>query len=136
MNLSKDFTLAELTRSETADKHGIANTPDAKTIARLEVLARTILQPLRDFTLKPVHVNSGYRCEAVNSLVNGKPTSQHLRGEAADIIIEGVTPAGLVKIIDALKLPYHQLINEFDQWVHVSIAPAGEKPRHEIKRIS
>ncbi|UPY77994.1 D-Ala-D-Ala carboxypeptidase family metallohydrolase [Leptospira weilii] len=132
MNLSKNFTLAELTVTQT----GLPNVPDEKQIANLKRLCETILEPLRETIGCPVGINSGYRSPAVNRKIKGSITSQHMAGEAADICVVGMSTLDLVKIIVRLKLPFHQLINEGTAtgvtWVHVSVAPQGIKPKREI----
>ena len=121
MQLTKHFTLEELTFSDAAMRHGIDNTPDEETIENLKRLCALILEPVRDIVHKPVQVTSGYRSPLVNSLVGSKVTSQHVRGCAADIKVQGVTPDVLVKAIIGSGLPYEQVIREFDSWVHVSV---------------
>lgn len=128
MNLSKDFTLLELLKSKTAEKYGIDEQykPPFEVVESLRKLCVNILQPLRD-KVGPIKVNSGYRCPRLNShpKVKGQKTSQHLKGEAADIEGINCTNAQLFKAIQDLKLPYDQLIWEFGtekepSWVHVS----------------
>ena len=119
--LSKHFTLEELTFSETAIRHGLDNTPNEATVENLKRLCALILEPVRDIVHKPVHVTSGYRSSVVNSLVGSKVTSQHTHGCAADIKVSGVTPDVLIKAIIGAGLPYEQVIREFDSWVHVSV---------------
>lgn len=127
MNLSPHFTLAEMIRSQTAIRNGIDNTPDPAQIERLRLLCVNILEPLRALVGKPIHVSSGFRNPTVNSLISGSPTSQHMRGEAADISVEGLTAQELFVVILASALPYDQLIQEFDSWVHVSFGPRDRR---------
>ena len=92
MRLSKNFTYEELTHSNVAERRGITNRPktkeeEKKVIENLRNLCLEVLQPLRDYVGAPVHINSGYRCKALNLAVGGVKNSQHLRGEAADIRI-------------------------------------------------
>lgn len=132
MNISKNFTLAELTTTGT----GLPNSPDERQIVNLKRLCETILEPLREATGKPIQINSGFRSPAVNRKIKGSVTSQHMAGEAADLVIPGMSVLDVVKKITELNLPFHQLINEFSQggitWVHVSVAPQGIKPKKEI----
>ncbi len=132
MKLSENFTLDELTRSTTADRMGLDNTPSDEVTANLKRLANLILQPLRDHLGRPITINSAYRSPRVNASVGGSPRSQHMLGEAADIRVANMEVTELVEIIKDLGLPYHQLINEFDSWVHVSVAPKGEKPKKQV----
>ncbi len=88
MKLSKNFTLEELIRSNTAERMEIDNVPkDEKVVENLRSLCLEVLQPLRDYVGAPVHINSGYRCPELNMVVGGVKNSQHCRGEAADIRI-------------------------------------------------
>ena len=126
MNLSSNFTLKELTVSETALRKGLDNIPDAQAISNLKTLVETILQPVRDHYGKSVRVNSGYRSPEVNASVGGSKTSDHCKGQAADIEIDGVANGDLAKyIVDNFK--FTQVILEFytlgqpnSGWVHVS----------------
>ncbi|EMM94876.1 peptidase M15 [Leptospira interrogans serovar Zanoni str. LT2156] len=131
MNLSKNFTLSELTVTQT----GLPNDPDERQIVNLKRLCETILEPLREAIGKPIGINSGFRSPAVNRKIKGSVTSQHMAGEAADICVPGMKTLDVVKTIVSLNLPYHQLINEGMAgvtWVHVSVAPQGIKPKKEI----
>ena len=133
MNLTKNFTLAEMTKSETALRHGIDNTPGEQEISALKVLAEKVLQPIRDHFQKGVKVNSAYRSPEVNAKVGGSRTSDHCRGQAADIEIPGVANAELAQwIVDNLE--FRQVILEFytqgipdSGWVHVSYVPEDNK---------
>ncbi|WP_061256289.1 D-Ala-D-Ala carboxypeptidase family metallohydrolase [Leptospira interrogans] len=131
MNLSKNFTLKQLTITET----GLSNEPDEKSIESLKRLCETILEPLYEDVKLPISVSSGYRSPKVNRKIKGSITSQHMRGEAVDFGIKGMTKLEICKKIIDLGLPFHQLINEGTSsgvtWVHVSIAPDGVKPKKE-----
>jgi len=133
MNLTKNFTLSELTKSETALRKGLNNEPTQETISALQLLAVTVLQPIRDHYAKGVKVNSGYRSPEVNAAVGGSRTSDHCKGQAADIEIPGVANAELAEYIKD-KLQFTQLILEFytqgvpdSGWVHVSYDPSNLK---------
>lgn len=116
------FTLKELTRSDTARRLGINNTPPASAVQALQALVNDVLDPLREAWGGPIHVNSGYRCPALNKAVGGTPYSQHQRGEAADITVG--TPSRnrrLLALIKRLDLPVDQCIDEKGcRWIHVS----------------
>ena len=84
IQLSPNFNLSELIHSQTAIENAIDNTPDEKSLENLKNLCKNLLQPLRDKLGKPIHVTSGYRCKELNRIVGGVPTSQHVKGEAAD----------------------------------------------------
>ena len=133
MNLSANFSLKELTKSDTATRLGIDNTPDDETIDNLKTLCDKVLQPVREHFGKSVTVNSGYRSPESNAAVGGSKTSDHCKGQAADIEIAGVANAELAQwIMD--NLDYTQLILEFytqgipdSGWVHVSYDPNNLK---------
>jgi zinc D-Ala-D-Ala carboxypeptidase len=133
MQLSKNFSLEEMTKSETALRHGMDNTPKAAEIANLVVLCEKVLQPVRDHYQKGVKVNSGFRHPDVNAKVGGSKTSDHCLGMAADIEIPGVPNHELAQWISE-NLNYTQLILEFytlgvpdSGWVHVSYDPSNLK---------
>jgi len=133
MNLSPNFTLSEMTKSETALRHGMDNTPNQEQISNMQALAVNVLQPIRDHYKRGVKVNSGFRHPDVNARVGGSRTSDHTRGMAADIEIPGVANAELAEWIQQ-NLDYTQLILEFytpgvpdSGWVHVSYDPANLK---------
>jgi hypothetical protein len=133
MKLTENFTLNEMTKSETALRHGLDNTPGEAEIANLKRLAEQILQPVRDHYKRGVKVNSGFRHPNVNAAVGGSKTSDHCKGQAADIEIPGVANAELAEWISK-NLKFTQLILEFytpgvpdSGWVHVSYDPANLK---------
>jgi zinc D-Ala-D-Ala carboxypeptidase len=112
MNLTKNFTLEEMTKSETALRHDIENTPNEQEISAMKLLAEKVLQPVRDHFGKGVKVNSGFRHPDVNQKVGGSRNSDHIRGQAADIEIPGIPNAELAEWIKD-NLEYNQLILEF-----------------------
>ena len=126
MKLSKNFSLIELTRSQTADRKGIANNPNEDQIDKLQNLCEMVLQPVRDHFKQVVSVSSGFRspelCVAIGSSVN----SQHAKGEAADFEITGVPNKQLADYIykhldfDQLILEYHNPEEANSGWVHCS----------------
>jgi hypothetical protein len=128
MNLSRNFTLSELIKSDTAIRKGINNNPNAEQIEKLKALCENILQPVRDHFGR-VKITSGYRspelCIAIGSSIN----SQHAKAEAADFECPGVDNAELADWIYR-ELPYDQLILEFytpsepnSGWIHCSWIP-------------
>lgn len=127
MKLSTNLSLAEVTKSATAIKHGIANEPSSQHLTNLKAVATNIFQPCRDYFGKPLAVTSGYRSEALNDLIGGSKRSQHSKGEALDLdaqVYGGFTNAELFHYIKD-NLDFDQLIWEFgnDQepdWVHCS----------------
>lgn len=110
-----------MTKSNTATAKGIDNTPDQTITDNLTKLIEAVLDPLREWYGKPIIVNSGYRCEALNKAIGGAKSSQHMLGEAADITVGSKEENE--KLFDYIKdnLEFDQLINESDfSWVHVS----------------
>lgn len=130
MNLTPNFTLAELTAT---DHRKFKNEPNFTETENLKRLAGLLEQVKVAIGGKPVMVNSAFRCKEVNDAVGSKDTSQHRIGCAADIRVPGMVPDAVVKAIIAAKLPFDQLIREFDRWTHISIPndPAG-KPRGQV----
>ena len=131
MQLSSNFTLAEMLESQTARRHGFDEQfrPSKSAVNNLKLVADNILQPLRNHTGQPIRISSGYRCRRVNTQVGGAANSQHVTGNAVDIISASpnVSNATLFELIQRLKLPYDQLIWEFGTrinpaWVHVSFS--------------
>ena len=124
--LSKNFSLHEMVKSETALRQGLENNPGPEEIANLKNLCVNVLQPIRDHYARGVKVNSGFRHPNVNAAVGGSRTSDHCRGMAADIEIPGVANAQVAEWINK-NLQFTQLILEFytpgipdSGWVHVS----------------
>jgi zinc D-Ala-D-Ala carboxypeptidase len=133
MNLTANFTLSELVKSDTALRHDMDNTPGEIEIENLKRLAEKVLQPVREHYQRGVKVNSGYRAPEVNQKVGGSRTSDHCKGQAADIEIPGVPNADLAKWITE-NLDFTQVILEFytqgvpdSGWVHVSYDPQNLK---------
>lgn len=133
MNLSANFTLKELTKSDTATRLGLENNPDDEALENLKTLCEKVLQPVREHFGKSVTVNSGYRSPESNAAVGGSKTSDHCKGQAADIEIDGLPNPELAAWIME-NLEYTQLILEFytqgqpnSGWVHVSYDPNNLK---------
>jgi zinc D-Ala-D-Ala carboxypeptidase len=123
MNLTKNFHLNEFIFSQTAQRHGLNNTPNPEQVKNIQLLCLHILQPLRDNLQRPIKITSGYRSPELNRKIGGSRFSQHSNGEAADFTVQGLTPLEVCRIIQRLKLPYDQLIHEFNEWVHISYSP-------------
>ena len=133
MKLTENFTLKELTKSDTAIRKGISNEPNTDEIEKLKLLCETILQPVRD-KFGPVTVTSGYRspelCQAIGSSVN----SQHTKAEAVDFEVEGVYNADVAYWIKDNIPNWDQMILEFytpgqpnSGWIHCSITSKLER---------
>ena len=136
MQLTNNFSLAEMVKSDTALRHDMDNTPGETEIENLKRLCEQILQPIREHFKTGVKVNSGFRHPEVNAKVGGSKTSDHCKGQAADIEIPGIPNADLaIWIMD--NLTYTQLILEFytpgvpdSGWVHVSYDSANLKKQN------
>lgn len=141
MRISKNFTLEELTASTTAKAKGITNNPGQTDLVNLCGLVHNVLQPLRDWWGKEVKIGSGYRSLALNRAVGGVSNSQHMKGEAADLCIDGDIQKGK---------SWFQFIKqhcEFDQliweknpktgayWVHVSYRCDGKNRKQVINNL-
>lgn len=128
--ISKNFSYREFEESETAKAQGITNVISSFEVRdAIRELANTVLQPLRDAWGLPLHVNSGYRCPKLNAAVGGAATSQHTKGEAADIKAEH--PVKLAQLAYDLGLPYDQMII-YPTFVHFSHKLHGEQRRQVL----
>ena len=130
MYLTKNFALKEMTKSSTAERLGLTNTPTMEHVINLVNLCNHILQPLRE-EFGPIRINSGYRGPALNKAVGGSGTSQHCNGEAADFESSKISNPDISHWIEA-NLDFDQLILEFydgkdphSGWVHCSYRKDG-----------
>lgn len=124
MKLTPNFTLDELTVSETAERMGIDNDPSADIIDNLRGLASVLEEVRIVCNNRPVVITSGYRSPNLNRLVNGSLNSAHLSGYAADFTVPGFgTPMAVCRAIAAAGIRFDQLIHEFGRWVHLSVDP-------------
>ena len=121
--MTPHFTLAELTHT---DHRSLDNTPNAQELLNLKKLAEFLETVKTTLGGKPVMINSAFRSKAVNDAVGSKDTSQHRQGLACDFRVPGMTPDAVVRALISAKLPFDQIIREYDSWTHISIA---EKPR-------
>lgn len=117
-----NFNISELIHSEIAERDNIPNIPNKQALDNMLQLIVNCLQPVRNYINKPMIITSGYRCEKLNNhpKIKGAKNSEHLTGCAADFVIHGMTPAEVVKKVIASGVPFRQLINEYDQWTHIS----------------
>ena len=127
MQLSKNLSLKELTKSATAIKKGISNEPTKEHLENLKAVAENIFQPLRDYFGVPIAVTSGYRSASLNRIIGGSSTSQHCKGEAIDLDADVYGNLTNAAIFGYLKdyTDFDQLIweygdNENPAWVHCS----------------
>ena len=136
MKLSENFSLLELTKSQTAERKGIDNTPSPTHRDNLKSLCTRILQPIRDHFERVVSVSSGYRSEALCIAIGSKISSQHAKGQAADFEIYGLSNGELATWIKE-NLDYDQLILEFwspensnSGWIHCSFNSEGNRKEY------
>jgi len=131
--LSTHFSLREMLTSQSAIrfKYDEQFYPPENVIENLDQLCKKILEPLRIRLNKPIRISSGYRCLRVNSKIGGSKTSQHMVGEAADIQVMSMSVEALFQFIKSENLPFDQLIQEFDSWVHISFSA---EPRRQVLR--
>ena len=137
MKLTENFSLNELTKSQTAERKGIDNTPSAEHQENLKSLCEMILQPIRDHFGQVVSVSSGYRSPELCIAIGSKTTSQHAKGQASDFEIFGVSNKELADWIDE-NLDYDQLILEYwkgedepnSGWVHCSFNTQGNRKQY------
>ena len=136
MQLTANFSLKELTASQTAERKGIDNTPSAEHQENLKSLCTHVLQPIRDHFSRVVSVSSGYRSPALCEAIGSKSTSQHARGEAADFEIFGISNKELADWIH-FNVNYDQLILEYwkesdpnSGWVHCSYTDGNNRRQY------
>ena len=136
MKLTANFSLNELTKSQTAERKGIDNTPSTPHQENLKKLCENVLQPIRDYSSKVVTISSGYRSEKLCLAIGSKTTSQHAKGQAADFEIFGVSNKELADYIH-YNLNYDQLILEYwkesdpnSGWVHCSYTNGNNRRQY------
>jgi hypothetical protein len=151
MKISPNLTLSEITRSDTAKRQGIDNTPTFDHLENFKLLAEKVFEPIREHFNVPIFISSGYRSKELNKamggaskIVNGVyvPTSQHCKGQAIDIDMDGINSDVTNKMVfDFIKdnLEFDQLIWEFGtdfnpDWVHVSFVKNGNR-KQKLKAI-
>jgi hypothetical protein len=140
--ITMHFTLDELCASQTAKARGIQNKPGTAEIINLVYLAAYVLQPLREAMGEPIKIGSGYRCAQLNRVVGGVANSQHMKGQAADLCIDGDLKKGK-RWFEYIRqhLQFDQLIWEHNAkgtyWVHVSYVhpPFGRNRRQVIDNL-
>jgi hypothetical protein len=145
MKISTHLNLAEVTRSDSAKRHGIDNTPTAEHLENFKLLAEKVFEPIRLHFKEPIFISSGYRSKALNDFIGGSASSQHCKGQAIDIDMDGSKGGVTNKMVfDFIKsrLDFDQLIAEFPEnsnpaWVHVSYVKTGNRKQILVaKRIS
>jgi hypothetical protein len=143
MKISEHLSLSEVTRSEQAKRLGISNMPTEQHLENFKKLAEAIFEPIRAHFRCPIHISSAYRSEALNKAVKGSATSQHCKGEAIDIDMDGSSNGVTNKMVyDYIKanLDFDQLIWEFGtkdnpDWVHVSYKANGPQRKQSLRAV-
>ena len=126
----KYFTIAEMTKSDTADRLGIDNRLPKELLTNVQRLISEVLDPLRDWYGKPIRINSGYRCEALNKAVGGVDNSYHLTGCAADIDVNSHGENEKLFAYIRENLPFTELGWEGGgAWIHVALVPGREEEK-------
>lgn len=128
------FTLEELTFSEMAIRKGLDNQPSPVAVEALTALCTHILDPLREKLALPIVITSGYRSPQVNRLIGGSQSSQHCKGEAADLYCRYRSIESLFNEIRRSDLAFDQVIDEFGRWVHISYSIARQR-RQALRAI-
>lgn len=114
-----NFKISELIHSDTANRLKINNMPDINSLDCMLDLICDCLQPIRDKIKKPMIITSGYRCPALNRAVGGVSNSQHLKGQAVDFHINGMSIKDTIDFVINSGVPFDQIIDE-RSWVHIS----------------
>ena len=131
MKLTEHFTLSEFVRSDTATNRNIDNTPTPEVVENLRALCRNVLEPARLAFGSPIYITSGDRGQARNKAVGGNPTSQHLRGEAADLQVRGMENLRKLYMLIKDHGVFDQLLYESNKagarWIHVSYKQSGNR---------
>lgn len=133
-NISTHISYKEATRSQTAERLGLPNTPDSAQLANMKLIAEKVFEPLREHMREPIRISSFFRSEKVNKAIGGSTTSQHKNGEAMDICAFANSPYTNADLFHYIKnsLEFDQLIWEFGNdrnpdWVHVSYSINGNR---------
>lgn len=142
MKISEHLDLSELTRSESAKRNGINNNPTPEHIENFKLLAENVFEPIRLHFKTPILISSGYRSKELNAFIKGSASSQHCKGQAIDIDMDGSKGGVTNKMVfDFIKdkLDFDQLIWEFGtdanpDWVHVSYAK-GANRKQKLKAV-
>lgn len=141
--ISEHLDLSEVIRSEQAKRMGVSNMPTAEHIENFKKLAENVFEKIRNNFRVPIHISSGYRSIELNKAIKGSSSSQHCKGEAIDIDMDG-SPNGVTNkmVFDYIykNLDYDQLIWEFGtsenpDWVHVSYSSTGKQRKQTLKAV-
>jgi hypothetical protein len=135
--LTSHFSLEELIVSEVAERAGIDNTPTDAILVNLRTLAEGLERIRIVLGSRPIHITSGYRCEALNEKVGGSQRSAHIDGLAADFICPSFgPPLAVCRAIVEAMITTDQIIHEFGRWCHVAFPKPGDSARGELLTIA
>ena len=133
MKLTDNFTLIEFTRSQTASRHGIDNTPNEEQIENLKTLAKGLEDVRTKLGGNPINISSGFRCEALNDRLGSKRTSRHILGLAADFTCDRYGDVDDVfSVLASSSIEFDQLIKEWNSWIHISFPKEGDKALRQV----
>ena len=133
MRLSEHFTLIEFTRSQTASRHGIDNTPNEEQLENLKTLAKGLEDVRTKLDNNPINISSGFRCQDLNDRLGSKRTSRHILGLAADFTCDRYDSVGRVfEVLADSSIEFDQLILEYDSWIHISFPKEGDKATKQV----
>lgn len=132
--LSKHFTIDEFERSDYAIRHDIDNSIPEEFLLDTIQLCQVVLEPLREKLGKGIHITSGYRCPELNTAIGGASSSQHTKGQAADIVVYGLSVTDVVEVAKSLPI-FDQLIHEFDRWTHISYRRQGGNRKQVLRAV-
>lgn len=137
VELSQNFSLEQMSRSDTALRRGIDNSPNAGEVANLVRLCESLLEPAQALLGVPLVINSGFRCPALNQAIGGATNSAHMDGRAADFVLpRGMSLKDAFEALRKSSLPYDQVIFECNAWIHLAVAGAGSDPRRQALTAS
>lgn len=135
VRLSPNFMLSEFIDSQTAERKGIDNSPSDEIVVNLRRLAIR-MERVRALFNASISISSGYRCPALNAAIGGSPSSDHMKGLAADFVVRSYgTPYAVCQRIESSVIPFRQLIHEYGRWTHLAIAEPGVIDIRELLTI-
>jgi hypothetical protein len=137
MKLSEHFSLIEFTRSQTASRHGINNTPNEEQLENLKTLAKGLEDVRTKLDNNPINISSGFRCQDLNDCLGSKRTSRHLFGLAADFTCDRYDDVTSVfSVLADSSIGFDQLILEYDSWIHIAFPKKGDEPQRQVLIIN
>jgi zinc D-Ala-D-Ala carboxypeptidase len=137
MRLSENFRLIEFTRSQTASRYGIDNTPNEEQLENLKTLAKGLEDVRIKLDSNPINISSGFRCQDLNDRLGSKKTSRHILGLAADFTCDRYgNVSDVFSVLADSSIGFDQLILEYDSWIHISFPKEEEQPERQVLIIN